>query len=654
MVKTAVGPGVYGATYSGIPVYEFIFGADMKESVMRRRHDNWINATHILKAAGFDKPSRTRILEREVQKDVHEKIQGGYGKYQGTWIPLEQGEALAHRNNVYERLKPIFEYQAGGESPPPAPRHTSKPKQPKKPAVPKWTAPPQVDYENEVGGDDTPDNITVASASYMGEDDRFDMGPSTGHRKRKREDLHDAIEQLHSVYGDELLDYFLLCKDEKARPENRPEPPANFQPNWPIDTDGHTALHWASAMGDVDVIRQLKRFGASLTVKNIRGETPFMRAVNFTNCYEKDTFPLVMKELFDTIDERDNLGCTVIHHAATTRNERITGQSCSRYYLDHILNRLMETHDPAFVQQLIDARDNDGNTAIHLAARRNARKCIRSLIGRNASTDIPNNEGIRAEELIMELNTKSKERAPQRSSSPFGPESQRHASFRDAIGGDRLGAKKTGALYSSEAANTVHSRISPLIFDKIQDLAQSFDEEWAEKDTAEKEARQILANNQMELSVVTQEIAELEAQLEAEDVANRISSEANRAKYDVLSLISHQNRLQVQAAVDQEISMTNGDVADEPYEVKLGLARDLSTLLKELRQSESEYVEALGMVGTGEKIEQYRRLLKKCLDPTDAETLDSNLDSLIEMMEEDKDVVDMAGPGSDAMDVVAT
>jgi hypothetical protein len=50
---------------------------------MRRRVDNWINATHILKAAGFDKPARTRILEREVQKGVHEKVQGGYGKYQG-------------------------------------------------------------------------------------------------------------------------------------------------------------------------------------------------------------------------------------------------------------------------------------------------------------------------------------------------------------------------------------------------------------------------------------------------------------------------------------------------------------------------------------------------------------------------------------------
>lgn len=64
-------------------MYEFKLDTD---SVMRRRADDWVNATHILKAAGFDKPARTRILEREVQKGVHEKVQGGYGKYQGmSW-----------------------------------------------------------------------------------------------------------------------------------------------------------------------------------------------------------------------------------------------------------------------------------------------------------------------------------------------------------------------------------------------------------------------------------------------------------------------------------------------------------------------------------------------------------------------------------------
>ena len=63
-----------------VPVFEFNVEGN---HVMRRRADDWINATHILKVADFDKPARTRILEREVQKGVHEKVQGGYGKYQG-------------------------------------------------------------------------------------------------------------------------------------------------------------------------------------------------------------------------------------------------------------------------------------------------------------------------------------------------------------------------------------------------------------------------------------------------------------------------------------------------------------------------------------------------------------------------------------------
>ena len=61
-------------------------------AVMRRRSDSWLNATQILKVAGFDKPQRTRILEREVQKGEHEKVQGGYGKYQGTLDACKRNE----------------------------------------------------------------------------------------------------------------------------------------------------------------------------------------------------------------------------------------------------------------------------------------------------------------------------------------------------------------------------------------------------------------------------------------------------------------------------------------------------------------------------------------------------------------------------------
>ena len=631
---------------------------------MRRRQDDWINATHILKAAGFDKPARTRILEREVQKDTHEKIQGGYGKYQGTWIPLEAGSALAQRNNVYDRLRPIFEYIPGNESPPPAPRHVSKPKVLKKPAVPKWggklAAPiaankrPPIDMahmgqpqlqdfhqgDGQVHEDDTPDNITVASVSYMAEDDRdhlvHDHSHGTGHRKRKREDpVQDITEQQHAVYGDELLDYFLLSRNKQTT-AFRPEPPPNFHPDWVIDSESHTALHWASAMGDVDVIKQLKRFGASLTVQNMRGETPFMRSVNFTNCFEKETFPAVMKELFETVDARDHSGCTVIHHAAVMKSGHVTSHSCSRYYLDNILNKLQDSHDPNFVQLIIDTQDNDGNTALHMAAQRNARKCIRALLGRNASTDIPNNEGVRAEDLIKKLNASKSQpnRGPHRSSSPFAPDSERRASFRDALALSGP-SHKPAPKFQSDAANRVQSSVAPLVLSKLQDLCTRHDEELAEIEAAEADARRILTSAQTEEDTIKAQITYLNTLLEPEDSAAKTATEAGTVQSQVLGLVTKQNRIMVAAAVEAEMSMLNGDAGDEDGpEQRAQLQQKIDEAMRAQVEAEREYVDALGAVGTGDNIEKYRQLLKLCLDRSDGDNLDGNLDALIEMMEE--------------------
>lgn len=93
---------------------------------MRRKSDGWINATHILKIAKFPKAKRTRILEKDVQTGVHEKVQGGYGKYQGTYVPLDLGADIARMFGVYEILEPIFKFtyvEGKSETPPPAPKH---------------------------------------------------------------------------------------------------------------------------------------------------------------------------------------------------------------------------------------------------------------------------------------------------------------------------------------------------------------------------------------------------------------------------------------------------------------------------------------------------------------------------------------------------
>jgi transcription factor MBP1 len=43
----------------------------------------------------------------------------------GTWVPLQDGKALADRNGVLQKLRPIFDFVPGEKSPPPAPKHAT-------------------------------------------------------------------------------------------------------------------------------------------------------------------------------------------------------------------------------------------------------------------------------------------------------------------------------------------------------------------------------------------------------------------------------------------------------------------------------------------------------------------------------------------------
>ncbi|KAJ4289347.1 transcriptional regulator swi6 [Collariella sp. IMI 366227] len=104
--------GIYSAVYSGVNVYEMEVN---NIAVMRRQNDGWLNATQILKVAGVDKGRRTKILEKEIQTGEHEKVQGGYGKYQGTWIPFERGVEVCRQYGVEEILMRLLTHKRGQE-----------------------------------------------------------------------------------------------------------------------------------------------------------------------------------------------------------------------------------------------------------------------------------------------------------------------------------------------------------------------------------------------------------------------------------------------------------------------------------------------------------------------------------------------------------
>ncbi|KAK5262623.1 Transcription factor mbp1, partial [Exophiala xenobiotica] len=112
------------------------------------------------------------------------------------------------------------------------------------------------------------------TASFMADDDFLPLSQnSAASRKRKQRDFEEqmvtATDLDHTMYGDELLDYFVTAGDD---PNNAhmtpPQPPPNFDVDRPIDNLGNNALHWACAMGAVQIARDLLARGANPKAPN--------------------------------------------------------------------------------------------------------------------------------------------------------------------------------------------------------------------------------------------------------------------------------------------------------------------------------------------------------------------------------------------------
>ncbi|CCH62940.1 hypothetical protein TBLA_0I02840 [Henningerozyma blattae CBS 6284] len=183
---------IYSAKYSGVPVYEFIHPTG---SIMKRKIDGWVNATHILKAAKFPKAKRTRILEKEVIHEIHEKVQGGFGKYQGTWVPTDIATRLSKKFGVFEEIQPLLDFVqiSGDASPPPAPKHhhASRSESAKKKAAKNastsalWNTQRSNSELTPVGSND-PSNFNNNSNSTDSSSNNNKDSVPTVHRKRGR------------------------------------------------------------------------------------------------------------------------------------------------------------------------------------------------------------------------------------------------------------------------------------------------------------------------------------------------------------------------------------------------------------------------------------------------------------------------------------
>ncbi|KAL5396558.1 hypothetical protein PMIN06_010963 [Paraphaeosphaeria minitans] len=665
---------IYSATYSNVPVYELQVAGNF---VMRRRADDWINATHILKVADYDKPARTRILEREVQKGVHEKVQGGYGKYQGTWIPLHDGRMLAERNGVLEKMLPIFDYIPGDRSPPPAPKHataaSSRPKAARATAAAAaaaaqaranafvsnsqsqvaddpYEAPAQPPH---LYRDETPDNVTVVSESMLGDQDMLTASQySASSRKRKRGADQMSVEDTqHQMWADALLDYFMLLDSDEGFVAP-PEPPPSVNLDRAIDDKGHSAMHWAAAMGDLEVVKELIRRGARIDCASNNLETPLMRAVMFTNNHDKGTMQSMIKIFLQTVVRSDWFGSTVFHHIAATTSSS-NKYSCARYYLDCIINKLSETWIPDEITRLLNAQDQNGDTTIMIAARHGARKCVRSLLGRNVSVDIANKKGETADDLIRELNQRRRMhgRPRQASSSPFAPPlDQRmngHGSHLDdlvpslSLPFPSLSTRESQRTeYRSQTASHLMTKVAPTLLEKCEELAAAYEAELQEKEAESLDAERVVKKRQAELEATRKQVSELmgmhnglhmDLDQGEEDADRQQEEELQTLVEEAESLLEIEQMTELRRICASAPQANPNSAVDLAEKMRLALLLHRAQL--ERQEMVREVVGNLSVAGMGEKQGVYKSLIAKAIGERE-EDIESMLPEILKELEE--------------------
>ena len=452
-------------------------------------------------------------------------------------------------------------------------------------------------------------------------------------------------------YARMILDYFV--SESTQVPSFLLTPPADFDANVVIDDDGHTALHWACAMGRIRIVKLLLSAGADIFRANSMGQTALMRSVMFTNNYDLRKFPELFELLHRSTINIDRNDRTVFHYVVDIALQK--GKThAARYYVETILGRLIDY--PKEVADILNFQDEEGETALTLAARARSKRLVKILLDNGSDPKIANRDGKTAEDYILE-----DERFRETEVVPNGGGNYvnlGNGPLSAAIDGGGAGQQQQQQqdvlqfiprLHSSESGQRATNESLPQIAGFIESLAQSFDEELATKEEDLAQAHLLLGSIQAEILESQRTVNSLKVKASAfEALASREGAlreelESKMGKRFRLGwekwVRDEDSREQAYAAssstgekdLDRLISLsTNPPLDAETRSATLRTSVERYTSLR--AESFREFVETRALSGTGGKMEQYRRLVGMgCGVPMEA--VDGVIENLVETLE---------------------
>lgn len=464
----------------------------------------------------------------------------------GTWIPIGRGLELARTYNCEAAIRPIVDFQPEANSPPLAPKHLvaaggSKPSSRRGDGGGSTISTRSSrKREQDVEGSEletlsvrlsedgtmtpspthssvsrTPSPLASPGPSGLrsnGVDGEYHSPRPENPRKRKHRAHHEETdedargngEHDPSAYGDQILEYFI--SDTNQIPEILVNPPGDFNPDMAIDDDGHTALHWAAAMGRIRIVKLLISAGADIFKVNKAGQTALMRSVMFANNYDVRKFAELYELLHRSTLNIDNSNRTIFHHIvdlAMTKGKT----HASRYYMETVLTRLSEF--PKELADIINFQDEEGETALTMAARCRSKRLVRVLIDHGADPKIANRDGKNAEDYIIE--DEKFRHSPVLTSRPLG------MPFRNQTAGPPyfsfgLANVDRAPLHHSSTGQRAATRCVTDVAMMLESLATAFDVELREKERDFNQANALLTNIQAEILESQRAVGQLKMQ----------------------------------------------------------------------------------------------------------------------------------------------
>ncbi|KAI5963556.1 SWI6 [Candida pseudojiufengensis] len=168
----------------------------------------------------------------------------------------------------------------------------------------------------------------------------------------------------------------------------------------PLDQKGQTALHFASTLASLNLVSSFIQLGLSSPVcGNDFGESPLISCIQVTNSMEKGNFNDILTNwLYPNIWLFDKSGKSILHHLAlqSDKNESF------KFYLIKILEYILLSNDKKLIEfktNIINSKDDEGNTALHIAIEKENKWLIKILLELGADVKITNKHNIKCEDF---------------------------------------------------------------------------------------------------------------------------------------------------------------------------------------------------------------------------------------------------------------